>query len=78
MRSLKASPIATIFTPLADSSTLRIAPVPRPPQPMTPTRISSLPAAYAPGSEKWVATVVPTAAAVAVLMKLRRENPWSF
>src|SRR5439155_14408860 len=42
--------MATIFTPGADASTLPAAPVPRSPHPIRPTRIMSLPAAWAPGS----------------------------
>ncbi len=52
-----------------------MAPVPRPPQPMTPTLISSLPAAYAPEiPERLEAIVPPTMAAVEVLMKSRRDG----
>ena len=48
-RSWKASAMATSLTPSAALRQFIAAPVPRPPQPIKPTRISSVPAAYAPG-----------------------------
>src|SRR5918994_4429457 len=74
-RSGKTSPTTTRRTPGAEASTLPIAPVPRPPQPITPTRISSLPAANAPGMLTVEASVPPTTAAVVVRKKSRREDP---
>ena len=67
------SPIATRRTPGAACSTLSTAPVPRPPQPMRPTLISSVPAAYAPGITRLEAIVPPTTAAD-VLMKSRLDG----
>src|SRR4030095_7229340 len=61
-RSLNRSAIATIFTFSAASSTLAAAPVPRPPQPISPTRIG-WPAA--PGPVRTTGTLAGTAAAVA-------------
>ena len=60
-------------TPSAADSTLSTAPVPRPPQPMRPTLISSDPAAHAPVSPTPLTRVPPTTAAVVVRMKSRRE-----
>src|SRR5262245_61863004 len=75
MRSLKASPRATTRTPGAPSRASLTAPRPRPPQPMRPTLISSLPAAKAPG-RTGAARVPPTRAAL-VFRKSRREGFWS-
>src|SRR5690606_4780763 len=68
-------PAATMRTPGAALSTLSIAPVPRPPHPLTPTRISSLPWAQTPDAGRAEASVPPTTAALEVLRKSRREAP---
>src|SRR5439155_25565541 len=71
-RSGNASPIATSVTPSADDSTSSAAPVPRPPHPMRPTLIASLPAAWTAGRKSTLgATAVATAAEVAVFKKSR-------
>ena len=56
-RSWKASAIATMLTPSAALTAFIAAPVPRPPQPITPTRISSLPARRRRGCSECV--IVP-------------------
>src|SRR5947209_13815790 len=72
-RSGNTSPIATSVTPSADDSTSSAAPVPRPPHPMRPTLIASLPAAWTAGKKSTLgATAVATAAVVAVFRKSRR------
>ncbi len=53
------------------------APVPRPPQPMTPMRITSEPAAQRPPEPATAATSVAMEAAEAVLMKSLRVSPLS-
>src|SRR5262245_65859864 len=64
-RSWKTSPRATILTPGAESRTFSTAWLPRPPQPIRPTRISSLPAAWTlPAQCRPVATAAPATAAV--------------
>src|SRR5438874_1898520 len=71
-RSGNASPIATSVTPSADDSTSSAAPVPRPPHPMRPTLIASLPAAWTAGKKSTLgATAVATAAVVAPFRKSR-------
>src|ERR1700687_4295026 len=70
--SWKASANATIRTLRAECRTLSIAPVPRPPQPIRPTLISSSPAAYRLDGTKFAASAAPAAATVEVLIKSRR------
>jgi len=70
-----ASPIATSCTLLSAFSACDAAPVPRPPQPTRPMRISSEPAAWAARSMvRPPSSPLPTAAADEVLRKLRRET----
>src|SRR4051794_38691640 len=74
MWSWNVSPSATIFTRGSASMAFSAAPLPRPPQPITPTRIASLPAAWTAGKgPRWVATAPPTAPAVAAFKNSRRE-----
>src|SRR5260221_3237921 len=74
MRSAKASPMATSRTPGAPFRASEAAPVPRPPQPMRPILISSLPAACTAGTRK-----APTArVAPPSFRKLRRVFAVSF
>ena len=61
--SSKASARATISTPCEELTQSRAAPDPRPPQPMTPTRIVLLPLASARGPVAPVSTSVPAAKA---------------
>src|SRR5439155_4258461 len=59
--------------PSADDSTSSAAPVPRPPHPMRPTLIASLPDAWTAGMKSTLgATAVATAAVVALFRKSRR------
>src|SRR5262245_57348858 len=67
--------MATSLTFWSALRALVAAPVPRPPQPIRPTRIRSLPAACTPGAVAEAPTSVPAAsAAVEVLRKSRREG----
>src|SRR5712692_9457479 len=66
--------MATSLTPLSALRALMIAPVPRPPQPIRPTRSRSLPAACTRGSLNKGPASAPAAHAVEVLRNSRRED----
>ena len=70
-RSGNSSATATRRTPFDDLIASCTAPVPRPPAPIRPMRISSLPAAHAPVMLACAAASAP-AATDADLMKVRR------
>ena len=61
-RSAKASAMATSLTPESAVRACSAAPVPRPPQPTSPTLIVLLPAAWTSGTVKPVETAVAVAA----------------
>ena len=67
----KASATATTWMAGSASRQLRMAPLPRPPQPIKATLILSLPAAWAERARP--ESVSPAAAAVVPFKKLRRE-----
>src|SRR5437870_2968699 len=71
-RSLNKSPIATIRTAGDALAQSNAAPVPRPPQPIKPTRIVSDPAAQAKLLPR-LAKVAAVATAAEVLRKERRD-----
>ena len=69
-RSSNMSPIATSFAGGSARSACEAAPVPRPPQPIRPTRIVSAPAAWTCGT-----TIAAPAMAADVVKKSRRDSP---
>src|SRR6266850_888152 len=72
-RSGNRSAMATSDTPCDDDSASSIAPVPRPPQPIRPIRMASLPDTRPPASALALGAIaVASAAVVAVFMKSRR------
>src|SRR5205085_21731 len=67
--------MATSLTPRAELRTSLAAPVPRPPQPISPTLITSLPAARTAGRPvNRLATAPPTSATLDCFRKLRRDD----
>ncbi|MNL25815.1 hypothetical protein D3C87_1473100 [compost metagenome] len=70
---MKASASATTLILKPELKASKVAPVPRPPQPINATLITSLPAANAPTIGMELKTVPPAIAAV-VFKKSRRSN----
>ena len=66
--------MAVISTPSADTTASRAAPVPRPPQPTSPTRMVSELEAYAKLPEAISPSESPAVAAVVVFKNVRRDG----
>jgi len=74
---MKISQMATRRTPLSMFIALAAAPVQRPPAPIMPMRMTSLPWAWTPAWMARVPSAAPDATAVEVFRKLRRDASFS-